>query len=172
MIAAKPGIVARFRDKARASTFERDVVAWGDDGEPLIMGDRGLKVASAMSNFTGLGESSSGQIVSMIPASDWLVWRVEDGRPWSARLCAWGLKPDGTVVPLEPDSEGLVLETEDGIIRHVSEGPPPAASAHAPAVDGGDIPWPDSAELDEINRRNIEDARSEREEATTAGPES
>jgi hypothetical protein len=157
MITARQGFVAVYKGKSKYSKshkewvgnrqielsdgehlFEKDVMAWDDEGEALVLGDRGLELASNKHNFVGVREgASSSQYIAMIPAGDWVVWRTEGDTSWSSRLCAWGLKADGSVVPLEPDDSGLVMETEDGNVRHISEGPPPKEAKEAQSTAMG-----------------------------------
>lgn len=52
-------------------------------------------------------------IIQIIPGGGWQVRGEVDGKPYVYPLVAWGLRRDGTVVPLDAGSEGLVDELDD-----------------------------------------------------------
>lgn len=104
------------------------VVAFDDEGEPLVVRDGKLAPASDGPNYVGIGEPQAPRVVQIVPADDWVIWRVDNDGPWSTRLAAWGLTASGNVVPLQTDDSGLVLEFDEkdnrATLRHVSEGEP------------------------------------------------
>ena len=87
-----------------------EVLAFNDDGEPYVLSKGTLVRANELPGFVGVGQTArdDAPIVQMIPAIDWVVWRVDQGGPWSNRVVAWGLTSDGAVVALEADGNGLV----------------------------------------------------------------
>jgi hypothetical protein len=118
----------RMIDLAAGEYLHRDpIVAFNDDGDPLILDEDKLVPASTAPNFVGVGESETARIVQIVPADGWIVWRFDDG-PWSVPLVAWGLTETGRVVPLQSDDNGLVLEFEErtpsATLRHAREGEP------------------------------------------------
>lgn len=152
MIKAPPGLLAKYKYKSESHigcrkarvehvgdtevpceageyiSGHNNVIAWDEDGEPLVIGERGrLQSALRHSNFVGV-EQSERAIVQLIPATDWVIWRVEpSGEVWGERLVAWALCADGAVRPLETDSHGCVDtpgETEQIFVRHASDGRP------------------------------------------------
>jgi hypothetical protein len=57
-------------------------------------------------NADAVGEPT---VVALIPAAGWRVgWRSDDGQEWTQPLVGWGLRDDGSVVPLDTDCNGLV----------------------------------------------------------------
>jgi hypothetical protein len=99
----------------------RRVHAWNDIGRALIAPDNRsgeLEFADsyrAAGTFVGLSDSSDHeQVVTLIPAGGWRIeYTDDDGATISEPLVGWGLREDGSVVPLTTDSAGLVDDLDD-----------------------------------------------------------
>lgn len=103
-----------------------DVEAWSEEGEPLVLGQEGLLIASG-AKFLGVVRDSAP--VQLIPAEGWQVWRVDvDGTAWHVPIAAWALMSDGSITAAEPDSDGTFEYLGDGTIDyficHDSNGEP------------------------------------------------
>ncbi|AWK74270.1 hypothetical protein CBI38_24660 [Rhodococcus oxybenzonivorans] len=86
----------------------RDVVAWSDDGEALVLD---AKVGRLVPVYGPLAVDN--RVVQMIPATGWQVTHnhgTED--EFTEPLVAWGLRSDGSVVPLNTDCGGLVEDLD------------------------------------------------------------
>lgn len=124
MIPAVYPMYARFEQPGvgdRKYHTAKRVLAWDDEGRALIASERGdaLCRATDYSNFSHLSETdgTDGPAVALIPAGGWRVERTDDGKRWSQPLIGWALRADGSVVPMETDSQGLVLEVNDADYR-------------------------------------------------------
>ncbi len=144
MIPAPPGLIARYKqDESSPLAWDhRPVIAFGDDGHPLVIGggkrDRSLVRAGAYSNYDGLGDDPYPPVVALLPAGGWRVAGAQDdGTVWSQPLVGWGLRADGSVVPLDTDGTGCVEELDSlhGKYRvyHPDAQEPQPPGAHAVA---------------------------------------
>ena len=117
------------------STFEKSVEAWGDDLEPLIVGDRGLEDPRSASNFIGIrkeDDPSGDSFVQIIPGDGWIIWGIDGSEPspwvpWPVHVLAFGLDRNGSVYPITADSTGSIDKwdlDETTNFRHVKDGPP------------------------------------------------
>jgi hypothetical protein len=135
----------------------KPVVAWDDDGAPLIVaeddrfGHRGTLVpAMVYNNFHAVGEGPGDpSVFALIPPAGWRVaWRGDDGTEWTQPLVGWGLRDDGSVVPLDTDCDGLVQELIDtGGSWRVYH--PDQVDAHSSSRDGGFGAGDQAAEADQ-----------------------
>lgn len=117
MIPAPRGYVAHFArkkpDGTTALTSKR-VIAFDEDGIPCVLSDaeRSLVRADSASNAGDYGWTNEGAhppILALIPAGGWRIEKTtEDGVTWSEPLVGWGATPDGSVVPLDINSDGKV----------------------------------------------------------------
>lgn len=118
MIPAEKGYLAiygRTDDNGRLVQIndERDVIAWDDDGEPLVLGDARLVRADWYPNFRQIRQDDR-EIVSMIPAGQFsIVYVSDDGHSFTTPLVGWGLTSGGSIVPLDTDAAGFVSEPRD-----------------------------------------------------------
>ncbi|MER7048341.1 hypothetical protein [Streptomyces jumonjinensis] len=100
--------------------FEDPVVAWDDEGYPLVVSQQGLCRASDLPHFSMLSKVS--RPIGALPADGWRVEHTnEDGTIWSEPLVGWLINADGTLSPLESDDQGRVhdvyLEYDRGAYR-------------------------------------------------------
>ena len=116
MISAPPGLIAMYRKDDAARREGRDVLAFDGEGFALVLGDAGQLVrATSISGFLSVLEPNlEERIMSIAPGGGWRVeYASKDGAPRrSVPLVGWGVRPDGTVVPLDVDECGDVLVTE------------------------------------------------------------
>lgn len=86
----------------------RDVVAWTDSGEPLVIDYHQGRLVEASGKL-----HTEDKIVQLIPATGWLVtYNAGQDDECTEPLVAWGLCSDGSVVPLGTDSGGQVDRTD------------------------------------------------------------
>jgi hypothetical protein len=108
MIAAPPGVTARYKhdDPPAPGWSHRAVIAFDDDGYPLVVGDgkrdRSLFRGDVYANYDGLGDDPYPSVVMLLPAGGWRVaWPQKDGTEWSQSLVGWGLR-----APARPSPDG------------------------------------------------------------------
>lgn len=87
----------------------RDVVAWTDSGDPLVIDyHQGCLVESS-------GKLHADErVIQLMPATGWQV-TYNAGQPdaFTEPLVAWGLRTDGSVVPLATDCHGQVDRADE-----------------------------------------------------------
>jgi hypothetical protein len=113
MIPAPPGVAALYKHDNAPDT-DKTIIAFDDDGHPLVIDDSGkrdktrLVRADSWTNYDGMTETA-GPITALLPAGGWRVEYTEgDGTTWSEPLVGWGLKGDSIIVPLATDCDGYV----------------------------------------------------------------
>lgn len=121
MIQAPPGIWAAFETKAvnggKSAWYHRRVVAFDDEGVPMVVSEHGLTRARSFSNFGGIQDAVDefDDYRAVMPAVGWHAGgKSGDGSHWSQPLVAWGLKSDGVLVPLI-DMDGYIGKPDDDV---------------------------------------------------------
>jgi hypothetical protein len=114
MILAPPGLSARYKHDNPKHHSSIAIVAFDDDGHPLVIDEDGrrdktrLIRADAYGNYDGMAEDPHPPITALLPAGGWRAeFTDDDGVTWSMPLVGWGLK-GGAVVPLTTDTDGMV----------------------------------------------------------------
>lgn len=111
MIPAQHPYQARFKhamNSGKTRYSHKPVIAWDDDGHALVADEsRGcLVMASSYSNFDGVSESRD-PVVGVIPGGGWRALYNDDGKASVDPLIAWLVHPDGSVVPVDTDNDGI-----------------------------------------------------------------
>lgn len=112
MIPAPPGISADYAVKREdGSTYymSRTVVAFNDDGDPLVTGRKGLVCARVHEGSYELSDYGDGY-TALIPGGG---WRVEWPGGRSEPLTGWACKPGGRIVALSADESGAVEDSDE-----------------------------------------------------------
>ncbi|MGX6511280.1 hypothetical protein [Rhodococcus sp. SJ-2] len=91
-----------------------DVVAWNDDGEPLVMNH---KAGDLQVGMGPIHQSPGDRVRQIMPGTGYTVI-YQPGQPsqLTAPLLAWGVTYEGSVIPLDTDSGGLVEKLPDGAL--------------------------------------------------------
>jgi hypothetical protein len=116
MIPADPNLMAVFEGPDGKPSASRTVVAWADDGHPMVLGERGLLRAEALAANEDVGQfrrvrrrtDELPPCVAAVPGGGWLVdtwW--EDGACTTAPVLLWTVHSDGSVVPVDTDFHGV-----------------------------------------------------------------
>jgi hypothetical protein len=131
----RPELVARYAHEDAAGTYFtiRPIIAWDDNGEPLVVSDTSgrLMPARNVAGFAGVIEDPDPQLVAVVPAGGWQAEHTAtDGTVAVTPLAAWGLRSDGTLVALDVDGIGHVEALE-----HPRHGPTGWRLLHPDAVD-------------------------------------
>ncbi len=93
----------------------RPVVAFGDDGDALVIGNRheGIVRARSMQDFGGV-EPSPPPVVAAVGGAGWRVRRQpEGGDPVTEQVVVWLVHADGAVVPVTCDPTGHAAAVPD-----------------------------------------------------------
>lgn len=112
MIPSNKQYVARYKiEREKGPTYydDRPVVAWGDDGEALVVDARRGRLVSAdsFSNFVGL-DTESHRVVAAIPADGWAaVFSHKEGTLTTDPLIAWLVRSNGSVTPAGMSRDGV-----------------------------------------------------------------
>jgi hypothetical protein len=134
-------------EKPHAHTTTKDVVAFDDDGQALVLGDRGgLVPATSYTNFKDINEpgeyENRYEVEHMISGGGWMARRYWDDKESGKRVyadepvVAWVVSPGMTLTPWTTDQEGdCSAISGDTTIWHPDESAPPWA-------------WPDSSPAD------------------------
>ncbi len=104
MIPAERGDTAIYRPEGDGYHLEREVLAWGDDGGPLVLSEtdgRGLVPAASYPGLTHIERRSP--FVTFLNSDG---WRCDD-RP----VVVWGIRANGAVEPGTPHPHGGIRFT-------------------------------------------------------------
>ncbi|MFH0244441.1 hypothetical protein ACGRHY_18955 [Streptomyces sp. HK10] len=96
--------------KTRTHYTNKPVIAWDDDGNPLVVdGKTGrLRDAGSWSNYVGVHEGEP-VVVAALPGDGWRAeYRDDDGTVHSSPVVAWLVYDDGSVKPADTDRDGYV----------------------------------------------------------------
>lgn len=111
MIPATHPFEARFKQSSRpngeGTTYftTLPVVAWDENGSPLVSDKQRLVPASSWGNFHDVVETAP-PVVAVIPGGGWMV-EYKDGDSTSAwKIVAWAIDAAGEMKPLSTDSTG------------------------------------------------------------------
>src|ERR1044072_4854978 len=110
------------------------VVAWDEDGSPLVVGKWGLVRASDAGRGAGArlkrgNEPVAGAVAGggrttrengpwgwAGPGGGWLIDCTDDeGNTWTPPILAWTVHADATTTPLTSDSDGLTGDATEGL---------------------------------------------------------
>lgn len=127
MTPAPPGIIASFTIKppnGRIGSMSKIVIAFDDDGEPLVTSSQGLVRARTYGEFELIKDSAS-RYRALIPADGWRI-KLDNGADMP--LIGWAVCLDGNVTPLVHIGCGHVvgyreLQSENHLIYHPDELP-------------------------------------------------
>jgi hypothetical protein len=135
MIPAPEGLQAHYEREASGGTAHsttRDVLAFADEGTPLVLGGEnhgwGLVPASAYPGFTGIYPGDM-PLVMTLPADGWRVeYAGDDGKNCSEPVVGWGVTSKGHAIALTYEGDGLAAPVSGEIRVYHEEEPPPGSS--------------------------------------------
>ncbi|MEW2071885.1 hypothetical protein [Streptomyces sp. NPDC007346] len=110
-------------ENGRTSYRSKPVIAWDDEGQALVVDERSGRLVPANNGrtFTGLSEGGH-PVVGAIPGGGWSVrFKNSDGTFTEDPLVAWTVRSDGTLTPVDTDSEGecqpsTAMSNFDGLV--------------------------------------------------------
>lgn len=111
----------------------RPVVAWDDEGAPLVVGRRGLVPAFELGAVQRIVRDQH-PAVAAVPGGGWLIdCKDDDGITWTLPILAWTVHADGSTTPLTTDADGVTSDATEGLaeyrIYHPDEKLPPGEPA-------------------------------------------
>jgi hypothetical protein len=124
MIPANGTYYVHFNNPAGQFTRAMPVIAWDDDGSPLIAGKFGLISAadSGLGAVRGIKHDTEAA-VGAVPGGGGVIDCVDDeGTTWTTPILAWVIHGNGTATPITSDVDGVTGDATDGLekyrIRH------------------------------------------------------
>jgi hypothetical protein len=109
---------ARFKQSSRpngegtAYFTTMPVIAWDEEGLPLVLDKQRLMPASSWSNFHDVVEAAS-PIVAVIPGNGWMA-EYQDGEETSTSpILAWTVDTAGEFKPIAVDGDGCPFEADE-----------------------------------------------------------
>lgn len=111
----------------------RPVIAWDDDGNPLVTGKRGLVPAYEMGTIKYIRRDSS-PAVGAVPGGGWLIeCKDDEGNTWTTPILAWTVHADGSAQPLTSDRDGITGDATEGLESYRIYHPDATDVSSAPA---------------------------------------
>lgn len=111
-IPATAPMEAVFESKDGENESTRTVIAWDDDGIPMVVGKKGLLVRATM--YTDFTEVREAEKVDVVSGGGWLIEYTDaaTGKKWSEPVVAWRIVDGHFGGPLWTDCEGSLSWTE------------------------------------------------------------
>lgn len=82
------------------------VVAWSDDGAPMVVHNDRLKPADQVEGYAGI-RSAFAPMLTALPGDGWRVdATMTDGTTWTTLVIAWHVRPWPLATPIVVDPEG------------------------------------------------------------------
>lgn len=146
MILATPGShCAVFMDDDGRVTATKPVIAWDDDGHPLVTATQGLVRAERYPEFRRIGQPES-PVVAAVPGGGWLIECTDaDGGTWTDLILAWNIHADGTATPITTDRDGVTSDATSGLADYRIHHPDEVMRTKLPDIINGKprLPLPD-----------------------------
>ncbi|MGV9227601.1 hypothetical protein ACWDPF_33595 [Streptomyces albogriseolus] len=103
----------------------REVIAWADNGDALLLGKNGLVAAHTLDGFQYIRRARvKSKVVAALPGGGWkITTKFTDGETWTTPVLAWLVHEDGDVVPVDisPDgSAGNAVIADDETAQEVA----------------------------------------------------
>jgi hypothetical protein len=118
-------------DNGRTYHSTKPVIAWDDDGKPLVADDSQLVRASRWTNYDGVMEADA-PVIAALPGQGWVVeYKEDDGSTYTNPVLCWLVRSDGSTTPLDSDGTGYCDEpaTVGNFVRLIPPGEAPAGDA-------------------------------------------
>ncbi|OEV03820.1 hypothetical protein AN219_37725 [Streptomyces nanshensis] len=116
MIPANAPYEASYEHESNGRTHytTKPVIAWDDDGYPLVVGRDGCQLdrANGWSNFHAVHPCQS-PVVATLPGAGWIVEFNDDAGPLRLLVVAWLVRAEGSVDPVCVDPDGLSHDPTD-----------------------------------------------------------
>lgn len=115
LIPADGSYRADYTDREGNFVGSKNIVAWDEDGRPLVVDNHGLSLAaSTRYRFSGISRQPS-PVVAAVPGGGWMIETTnEDGLTSTDPIVAWSIHADGTASPIGVDADGVSGDPTDG----------------------------------------------------------
>jgi hypothetical protein len=117
MIPAK-GFTASFvrtDETGKRRTRWRDVVAWTDDGDPLVQYGPRLENATGLDGYDGIHEHD--KVAGVVPGGGWIIEFKDGDQTWQEPVVAWVVLEDGSGYGAVTDDDGELMRVEANVSR-------------------------------------------------------
>lgn len=120
MIPANGEYMATYANKDGLPARPREVVAFNDRGDAMVLGKTGLVPAQDLPGFERIVRSgTSHRVIAALPGGGWMVDTMwEDGVCTTAPVLLWAVHADGTATPIDTDFNGETSEATGNGERH------------------------------------------------------
>lgn len=96
----------------------RRVVAWDDNGTPLVAGRHGLVPAHDLGTVKGIREGDA-PVVGAVPGGGWMIeCKDDEGNTWTSPILAWSIHADSSATPITSDSDGVATDATEGLAEY------------------------------------------------------
>ena len=114
MIPADGSYYVHYENNPRGP-ITKPVIAWDDEGRPLVAGKYGLVPAHELGSVKHIRQDDA-PVVAAVPGGGWLIdCKDDDGNTWTTPILAWTIRADGNAVPLTADSDGVTDDATKGL---------------------------------------------------------
>jgi hypothetical protein len=96
----------------------RQVLAWDNDGHPLVLGTAGLERAANLGSVDRVRQDAAA-VVGAVAGGGWLIdYQDDQGNKWTTPILAWTVHADGTASPIGTDRDGVTGDVTDGLSEY------------------------------------------------------
>jgi hypothetical protein len=118
MIPANGSHYVQFEKNGKGYSPSLPVIAWDDDGFPLVINRGMLRRAYDLGSVARIQQDHV-PVVGAVPGGGWLIDCTDDeGNSWTTPILAWTVHADGTATPLTSDSDGVTSDATEGLASH------------------------------------------------------
>ena len=89
------------------------IIAWSDDGAPLVVGSTSLRRGDEIPGFWGI-ERADDHYITAIPGGGWRIrWFVDEDESFVEPVLCWAVTQEGIARPVTTDRYGSVAVVDD-----------------------------------------------------------
>ncbi|MFJ1536361.1 hypothetical protein ACIOFV_50160 [Streptomyces mirabilis] len=112
----------------------RQVLAWDEDGHPMVLGNVGLVRAANLGSVDRVRQDAPA-IVGSVAGGGWLIDCQDDqGNKWTTPVLAWTVHADGSATPISTDREGVTSDATEGLSKYRIHHPDESHTPHKEPV--------------------------------------
>lgn len=96
----------------------RQVLAWDNDGHPMVLGSHGLERAADLGPIQRVRQDTAA-VVGAVPGGGWFIeYQDGEGAKQVTPILAWTVHADGSANPLTADQDGLTDDATSGLTSY------------------------------------------------------